>query len=85
MQHEHFIMKEVYAKTKISVACCIATLNDEWNNVAWKNEYLKEQTILKIYRKNVIHGYIPVDIHKTTENYHSRLPLGTSLKNFPGR
>ena len=40
--------KEVYDETKVRVACYVATSNNEWIKVAWRNEYMKEQTSLKI-------------------------------------
>ena len=39
--------KEVYDETKVRVACYIATSNNEWIKVAWRNENIKEQTSLK--------------------------------------
>ncbi len=39
--------KEVYDETKVRVACYVATSSNEWIKVAWRNEYLKEQTSLK--------------------------------------
>ena len=39
--------KEVYDETKVTVACYMATSNNEWIKVSWRNEYLKEQTSLK--------------------------------------
>ena len=39
--------KEVYDETKVRVACYMATSNNEWIKVSWRNEYLKEQTSLK--------------------------------------
>ena len=39
--------KEVYDETKTRVACYMATSNNEWIKVAWKNEMSKEQTSLK--------------------------------------
>ena len=31
--------KEVYDETKVRVACYIATSNNEWFKVSWRNEY----------------------------------------------
>ncbi|CAB4045676.1 Hypothetical predicted protein, partial [Paramuricea clavata] len=39
--------KEVYDETKVRVACYMATSNNEWIKVSWRNEYMKEQTSLK--------------------------------------
>ena len=39
--------KEVFDETKVRVACYMATSNNEWIKVSWRNEYLKEQTSLK--------------------------------------
>ena len=39
--------KEVYDETKVRLACYMATSNNEWIKVSWRNEYLKEQTSLK--------------------------------------
>jgi hypothetical protein len=39
--------KELYDETKVTVACYMATSNNEWIKVSWRNEYLKEQTSLK--------------------------------------
>jgi hypothetical protein len=36
--------KELYDETKVTVACYMATSNNEWIKVSWRNEYLKEQT-----------------------------------------
>jgi hypothetical protein len=39
--------KEVYDETKVRVACYMATSNNKWIKVSWRNEYLQEQTSLK--------------------------------------
>ena len=33
--------KEVYDETKVREACYMATSNNEWINVSWRNEYMK--------------------------------------------
>ena len=37
--------KEVYDETKVRVACYMATPNNEWIKMSWRNEYRKEQTL----------------------------------------
>ena len=37
----------MYDETKTRVACYMATSNNDWTKVAWKNEINKEQTSLK--------------------------------------
>ena len=37
--------KEVYDVTKVRVACYIATSNNEWIKVAWRNEYMKSEYV----------------------------------------
>ena len=39
--------KDVYDETKSRVACYMATSNDEYIKVAWKNQINKEETSLK--------------------------------------
>ena len=48
------ILKEVYDETKVRVACYMATSNNESIKVLWRNEYMKEQTSLKIVAEEVM-------------------------------
>ena len=63
--------KEVYEETKTRVACYMATVTDQWLQVAWKNEISKEhvslkreaETALRKVNVNVIfgEGYVQID------------------------
>ena len=46
--------REVYNETKVRVACYMATSNNGWIKVLWRNEYMKEQASLKIVAEEVI-------------------------------
>ena len=47
-------MEEEKMVTKVRVACYMATSNNEWIKVSWRNEYMKEQTSLKIVAEEVM-------------------------------
>ena len=80
--------KEVYDETKVRVACYMATSNNEWIKVSWKNEYMKEQTSLKIVVEEVmrsVNAQVEFNARKIkigNENYMDWKVAWKKLKNM---
>ena len=80
--------KEVYDETKVREACYMATSNNEWIKVSWRNEYMKEQTSLKIVAEEVMRSvnaqveFNAGEIKIGNENYMDWKVAWKKLKNM---
>ena len=79
---------KVYDETKVRVACYMATPNNEWIKVSWRNEYMKEQILLKrvaeeiMGRTNVQIEFNAGDIRIENKTYVDWKVAGRKLKNI---